>query len=272
MKVHPQYENILQFDLFNREQEIQHFSTTRLGGVSNGTYASFNMGNFSDDNPCISTRIVRSSHVFIWRSTSLSFLIKHIAVVSLLSTMTSLQWTGRRPLRHCMEWMQPSPPKGLFLCVTTADCVPIILYDKKGVVAAIHAGWKGTVGHIVAKTINEMCRLYQSSPADILAGIGPSISQPNYEVGDEVEAAFVAEGFDLSDDAVAYRKNPSSKCHLDLKEINRRELIRLGILPENIEKCTLCTFEREDLFFSARRQTEHSGRMLTGIMMENDYL
>jgi YfiH family protein len=275
MKVHPQYENILQFDLFNREQEIQHFSTTRLGGVSNGTYASFNMGNFSDDNPLhiYENRQILARMFYMEID---QFIIPHQTHSSRILVIDDDFLAMDRPT--AIETLYGvdatiTTKKGLFLCVTTADCVPIILYDKKKeVIAAIHAGWKGTVGHIVAKTINEMCRLYQSSPADILAGIGPSISQPNYEVGDEVEAAFVAEGFDLSDDAVAYRKNPSSKCHLDLKEINRRELIRLGILPENIEKCTLCTFEREDLFFSARRQTEHSGRMLTGIMMENDYL
>jgi len=160
--------------------------------------------------------------------------------------------------------------KDLFLCVTTADCVPILLYDKKQkVIAAIHAGWKGTVGRIVEKTIETMNRQYSSSPADIIAGIGPAISIKHYEVGDEVIAAFIREGFILSDQGVAFRKNTASKWHIDLKEINRRELLRLGVAEANIEKSEFCTFEREELFFSARRQTEHSGRMLTGIMMKS---
>uniref|UniRef100_UPI0026084BDD polyphenol oxidase family protein n=1 Tax=uncultured Proteiniphilum sp. TaxID=497637 RepID=UPI0026084BDD len=100
------------------------------------------------------------------------------------------------------------------------------------------------------------------------AGFGPAIDVSNYEVGDEVADRFHEQGFDLSDSTLFWRKTAASKFHIDLREINKRELIRLGI-PENmIEKSTLCTYEREDLFFSARRQTVHSGRMLTGIMMK----
>lgn len=274
MKLHPQYRNLLQFDLFRKEQRILHFSTTRLGGVSNGTYASFNMGNFSDDNPLhiYENRQILARMFFMEMD---QFVIPHQTHGTRFLVIDDDFLALDRPT--AIETMYGvdatiTAKKGIFLCATTADCVPIILYDKKKeVIAAIHAGWKGTIGRIVAKIIAEMGRLYDSSPADILAGIGPAISQAYYEVGDEMVAAFLAEGFDLSDEAVASRKNPASKYHLNLKEINRRELIRLGIPAENIEKSDLCTFEREDLFFSARRQTQHSGRMLTGIMMKNDY-
>lgn len=80
--------------------------------------------------------------------------------------------------------------------------------------------------------------------------------------------AFQEAGFDLSDKAVSYREPCSGKWHIDLTEINRRELIRLGVPESQVEISGLCTFEREDLFFSARRQTIHSGRMLTGIKLE----
>jgi YfiH family protein len=144
----------------------------------------------------------------------------------------------------------------------------VILFDRRnGAIAAIHAGWKGTVERITEKTVVEMERQFGSSPGDMLAGIGPAISASHYEVGHEVADRFREQGFDLSDAALFPRKNPASKYHVDLKEINRRELIRLGVPENRIEKSTLCTFEREDLFFSARRQTVHSGRMLTGIMM-----
>jgi len=76
---------------------------------------------------------------------------------------------------------------GLFVCVQTADCVPILLYDpQKKVVAAIHAGWKGTVSKIAQKAICKMTEQYGSNPADIVAGIGPSIHMHAYEVGPEV--------------------------------------------------------------------------------------
>ena len=271
MKQHPQHRNLLQFDLLNQEKEIVHFSTTRSGGVSNGTYASFNMGNFSDDDP-INIYENRQILARMFYMEMDRFIIPHqthsTRVLSVDDSFLALDHAAAIETMYGVDATITSK-KGIFLCATTADCIPIILYDKKReTIAAIHAGWKGTVGRIVEKTILEMNRYYHSSPADLVAGIGPGISQARYEVGDELVDTFVREGFDLSDGVVAFRKNPSSKWHLDLKEINRRELLRLGVAGENIEKSNLCTFEREELFFSARRQTEHSGRMLTGIMMK----
>ncbi|MCE5205533.1 MAG: peptidoglycan editing factor PgeF [Porphyromonadaceae bacterium] len=271
MKQHPQYRNLLQFCLLKEEKEIEHFSTTRPGGVSNGTYASFNMGNFSDDNP-INIHENRQILARMFYTEMERFIIPHQThgsrVLVIDEAFLALDQAAAIETMYGVDATITSK-KGIFLCVTTADCIPIVLYDKKrAVIAAIHAGWRGTQGRIVEKTIEEMNRRYNSSPADILAGIGPGISQIHYEVGDEVADAFSRGGFDLSDEAVAFRKNPSSKWHLDLKEINRRELLRLGVSEENIEKSDLCTFEREELFFSARRQTQHSGRMLTGIMMK----
>ena len=78
-----------------------------------------------------------------------------------------------------------------------------------------------------------------------------------------------ANGIDLSDDKVCIKNYNSSKCHINLKEINRRELINLGVLESNIEATELCTFDKQELFFSARRQTVHSGRMLTGILLKS---
>ena len=159
--------------------------------------------------------------------------------------------------------------KDVFLCITTADCVPLLLYDReKGVIAAIHAGWRGSVGGIVEKTVARMQQRFGSSPADLIAAIGPVINQSHYEVGDEVIRQFQNRGFDLSDTTLFLKKSADSKYHIDLKELNRRELIRLGVEEDKIEKSNLCTYERGDLFFSARRQTIHSGRMLTGIMMK----
>ena len=127
-------------------------------------------------------------------------------------------------------------------------------------------GWRGSVGRIVEKTIRQMQQTFNTDPSDIVAGIGPSISLKNYEVGDEVEKAFRENGFDLS--AASYRKNPSSKIHIDVKEINRLELMRLGVPETQIEKSDYCTFDNANLFFSARRQTVHCGRMLTGILLK----
>lgn len=270
MKHHPQYSNLLLFDLFEKEAIISHFTTTRHGGVSDGSYASFNLGNFSDDDP-LHIKHNRDILARMFYMDIARFIIPH-------------QTHGAKVLTIDREFLRLDPAasiealygvdatitkeKGLFLCATTADCVPIILYDrKKEVIAAIHAGWRGTVGRIVEKTVMEMIERFGSSPRDMIAGIGPAIDMRNYEVGSEVTDRFREQGFDLSDASLFFRKNPLSKYHIDLKEINRRELIRLGLPEQCIEKSVLCTYENEDLFFSARRQTVHSGRMLTGIMM-----
>ena len=270
MKPHPQYSNLLLFDLFGREDKIVHFTTTRAGGVSNGPFSSFNMGNFSDDDPLK----IRENRLILARMfyTELeNFITPHqthgTGVLTVDKAFLALDNAAATEAFYGMD-ATITQEKGIFLCATTADCLPIIIFDKKNeVIAAIHAGWRGTVGRIVEKTIAEMQRQFGSSPGDLLAGIGPAICPDHYEVGDEVEDQFQKNGFDLSDVAVSYRDNSISRLHLDLSEINRRELLRLGVPLGAIEKCNLCTFDKQELFFSARRQSVHSGRMLTGIML-----
>ncbi len=271
MKQHPLHTNLLLFDVFDTEKDIVHFTTTREGGVSNGVFSSFNMGNFSDDNPVH----IRENHEILARLLYIDinrFVIPHQTHgTKVLTIDRNFLILDRASAIEALYGVDATitQEKDIVLCATTADCVPLILYDvRKKVIASIHAGWRGTVGRIVAKTIQEMERQFGSSPGDMRAGIGPSIEMSHYEVGEDVSNRFHDEGFDLKDTTLFSRRNSSSKYHVDLKEINRRELIRLGIPEDNIEKSSLCTFGREDLFFSARRQTVHSGRMLTGIMMK----
>ena len=88
---------------------------------------------------------------------------------------------------------------GYCVCVTTADCVPVLLYDKKQhVVAAVHAGWKGTVKHIVSNVMDHLNKMFGTQGEDVIACIGPSISLESFEVGDEVYDAFEESGFDMS--------------------------------------------------------------------------
>ena len=271
MKLHPQYANLLLFDLLNQEEGIVHFSTTRVGGVSSGSFASLNTGNFSDDSPLNihenRQRIARMLYTPVE-----NFIIPHQThgnrVLTVDADFLCLHQTEAVEALYGVDAVVTNQ-QGVFLCVTTADCVPILLYDKgQGAIAAIHAGWKGTVGRIVENCLREMERQYGTSAGDLIVGMGPAISQQHYEVGDELVEAFREEGFDLSDRAVSYRESCTGKWHIDLTEINRRELIRLGVPESQVEISGLCTFENRELFFSARRQTIHSGRMLTGIKLE----
>lgn len=272
MKHHPQYNNLLQFNQLSQINEIVHFSTTRMGGISNGSYSSFNMGNFSDDSPLnIHENRKLLAHMFYMNMSD--FIVPHqthgTRVLKIDEEFLNLDHTTSIEIMYGVDSVITNI-KDKFLCVTTADCVPIIIYDRKSkAIAAIHAGWKGTSGKIVEKTISTMQNEYNSSTKDMLVGIGPAISQRNYEVGEEVIKEMETNGIDLSDAEVCIKNYNSSKCHINLKEINRRELIDLGVLESNIETTELCTFDKQELFFSARRQTVHSGRMLTGIMIKS---
>lgn len=271
MKPHSQYHNLLLFDLFDKEDSIVHFTTTRKGGVSDGAFSSFNMGNFSDDNPVniVENRMILSRMLYMDIS---RFIIPHQThgneVLVVDDNFLRLDHADTIETLYGVD-ATITQEKDIFLCITTADCVPIIVYDRKNeVIAAIHAGWRGTVERIVEKTIHMMAEKFGCHTQHMMAGIGPAIDVLNYEVGDEVVNKFQQKGFDLSDSIIFPRETSASKYHIDLKEINRRELIRLGVPEQSIECSELSTFVREDLFFSARRQTIHSGRMLTGIMMK----
>ncbi|MCD8282530.1 MAG: peptidoglycan editing factor PgeF [Prevotella sp.] len=150
--------------------------------------------------------------------------------------------------------------------VSTADCVPVLLCDRYGerVVAAIHAGWRGTVGRIAQHTIEVMTDAYNIKPETLFAVIGPAISFERFEVGDEVYDEFSRAGFDMN--GIAKRRG---KWFIDLKECNRRQLVECGIRSENIFVEPLSTYDEPELLFSARREQRGGvkcGRNFSGIV------
>ena len=150
---------------------------------------------------------------------------------------------------------------GLCICVQTADCVPVLIYDPgRKVVAAIHAGWRGTVGKIVEKTVKKMQDVFQSDPAELLAGIGPSISTLNYEVGEEVIRA-VQENFPNHDQLLLSSKN-EGKAYFDLWKANQFLLVGAGLSAQKIEIMNLCSYAESGDFFSARRDGHRRGEWL----------
>jgi len=153
---------------------------------------------------------------------------------------------------------------GIAIGVNTADCVPIVLADaEKGIVAAVHAGWKGTIKRIASNTVSEMLRL-GASPYHIQAAIGASICQDCFEVGDEVVEQFADAGFCF--DEIAYRNSATGKAHISLQETNRLILLDCGIPSENIAISGNCTRCNPNKYFSARRLGINSGRTFTGII------
>jgi purine-nucleoside/S-methyl-5'-thioadenosine phosphorylase / adenosine deaminase len=173
---------------------------------------------------------------------------------------------------------------GLLLAVQTADCIPILLVDpKKRAVAAIHAGWRGTLRRIAAKAVGHMRMDFGSKPEDLLAAIGPAIGGCCYEVGTEVAAEFLSQFADAPDFFDEFRTGdepnpiqwlnqmppghqpPPKNVLLDLRKANHSQLRALGLHENNIFVSNLCTADRPDLLFSYRKQGANSGRQMAAI-------
>jgi YfiH family protein len=188
------------------------------------------------------------------------------------------------PNELCSGDASISNTPNLLLGIQTADCVPILLLDpKKRAVAAVHAGWRGTLQRIVEKTIGRMKMEFKTNPNDLLAAIGPAIGGCCYEVGTEVAAAFhsqfanAPEWFDelrTGDEPNPLQwlnqfppglQPPPKNVRLDLRQANRAQLLAAGLSPQNTYVSDLCTACRPDLLFSYRKQGSESGRMMSVI-------
>jgi hypothetical protein len=176
---------------------------------------------------------------------------------------------------------------GLLLAVQTADCIPVLVADRKRrAVAAFHAGWRGTVKRIVESGLGRMRLEFGSRPEDMVAAIGPGIGPCCYAVGEEVLSSFDSQ-FVYAHDLFreVYEADPVrtkypmlflTQCapghspigpnlHLDLAEANRRQLLAAGIKPRSIKLVGGCTACQPELFFSHRASRGRAGRMLSAI-------
>jgi len=134
--------------------------------------------------------------------------------------------------------------------VRTADCVPVLCFDpEKNVCAAIHAGSKGTLDGVVQNAFSLMQRLFSCRSEDVLVAIGPAICLEHYEVGPEIIAAFRQK----YGERFVFEESEAARPHLDVRSTIQLILEDLGVAASNIDTLDLCTFERDDLFYSFRR-------------------
>jgi YfiH family protein len=146
---------------------------------------------------------------------------------------------------------------GLLLGIQTADCLPVLLVDPgRGLVAAAHAGWRGTAVGVAARAVAALATR-GSRPEDLLAALGPGIGPCCYEVGDELREAFGAPG------ASFFRPGPNGRLHLDVRAANVRQLLDAGLRPAALHHVVDCTRCRADLYHSYRRDGKAAGRMIS---------
>jgi YfiH family protein len=252
---------LLEFQIFEKGKALKHCITTRKGGASADKYATLNLSltvNDTEENVKYNRTLIAE----YFKITDDKIYLPqqcHTNNVKIIKETSKIE-----DLAETDALITNKP--GILLGVLTADCVPILLFDPVcKVVAAIHAGWKGTIKNIVKTTINSMSINFNCRPENILAVIGPSISQKRFEVGEEVAVKF-KQSFDKNSGIIQFNAE-TGKDHIDLQKSNRNFLIRESVKPERIESSGLCTYDNTEWFYSARRDGINCGRFGSFIMI-----
>ena len=265
---------------YNLSDDVKAFSTTRHGGVSEGNYASLNINEYCGDSKANTdaNRLLLANELGIDTNQIIMPHQTHGVESRIIGEEFATLPDGvKKMLLEGVDAVMTNIP-GMCIGVSTADCIPVLLYDEEHhAAAAIHAGWRGTQARIVHKAVQEMRMAYQTDPTKLKAVIGPGISLDNFEVGDEVYAAFEQAAFDMS--AIAekrIKRNPNAddpakaferKWHINLPLANIQMLTHNGVDEANIINTGICTFDNADNYFSARRLGIESGRIYTGIII-----
>ena len=235
--------------------------TTRMGGVSSGKYASMNMGFLSGDQE----ENVLGNYKILFSALGLDY---KKAVLSHQTHTDNIRVITNDDLGKGIVVTRDYTDvdglitniKGVALVTQFADCVPLLFYDPTlDVVAASHAGWRGTVAEIGLKTVRKMGEAFGSAPKNIKAAIGPSIGVCCYEVDNPVADKIKALSY-LNLDTILFPKG-DGKYQLDLKETNRQILLHAGIWQENICVSDSCTCCKSHFFHSHRATAGNRGNL-----------
>jgi polyphenol oxidase len=268
---------------------LWHGFSTRKGGVSQAYCAEeapgeLNLGFTAADEH---ESVVRNRQLFAEAVTGSAKtpMVTLRQIHSSVLAIASAAKPGRDRLLKADGLMTEKP--GLLLAVQTADCIPVLVADRKRrVVAAFHAGWRGTAKRIVENGIGRMRLEFGSLPEDLVAAIGPGIGACCYSVGEDVFSSFESQ-FDYAGDLFreVYDTDPvrtkypmlfltqrapghspmGPHLHLDLVEANRRQLLAAGLKSRAIHLIRGCTSCQPELFFSHRATKGHAGRMMSVI-------
>jgi len=237
---------LLQSPPLNAITGVAHAFSTRRA-----EHTKLTLGPTSSDDPMIPinrSRFLAAAGVPGWPILKLKQIHSNI-----VQDMTDT-WSSNEPLTGDAA---VTAVRGAVIGIQTADCVPILIADRESrIVAAVHAGWRGTAARIVQRTIELIRDQYSIPPAELIAAIGPHNAVCCYEVGEDVIEA-------IQDPEAFVRREEWQKPHFDQASANRKQLLEAGVPENQITSSTLCTQCRADLFFSYRREGRHAGRMLS---------
>lgn len=232
-------------EFFYSYNNLLAIESTRLGGVSKPPFASLNLGAFTND---LKETVQQNKEILY---SDLGINGDQIA--------SSFQCHGNEVLNVFEPGYYEgfdaliTNKKNIFLQILVADCTPILLFDPQNeVVAAIHAGWRGTANNIVQKTLEKMKDVFITNPSDCLAYVGTCITQPFFEVDKDV-----ADNFDQEFYVFDKEKD---KYFIDLKACNVRALSDAGLMKNHITISPFCTVKDNDLYFSHRHEKGTTGR------------
>lgn len=237
----------IQPGIFTAYREICALQTTRHGGTSPEPFATLNLGHNTPDEPA---NVLKNRQILCSRLG-----IDPSSLVTAEQVHGTTVYEAVEGGHHAGYDAFITDRKNVFLCILTADCYPILLYDHEHKAAgAVHAGWKGTASNAAGMTIKAMKERFGTSPSLCLAYIGTGISGSAYEVGREVADRF-------SDKHLAV--SPGGKILLDLASANLDQLLDAGIPRNSIEVSPFCTVRDNRDFFSYRKEKGKTGRMIT---------
>ncbi|MBI5464175.1 MAG: peptidoglycan editing factor PgeF [Ignavibacteriales bacterium] len=235
---------IVTSEMLGKSPELRFGISTRKGGVSGGAFGmnlSYNVGDDRDS--------VRQNRLRFFGS--LGIVEANVAYPMQCHSGVAKEAPDPGSYAECDALV--TNKSGVYLAITVADCVPIFLWDSRAnVVAAIHAGWRGTVARIVGTTVNLMQKQFGAHTEHIVGFIGPAAGACCYEIGHDVANQFNGAN-------VAIR---NGRTFVDLKKANLDHMVEMGVSAGNIEMNTTCTICSPETCHSFRRDTHRSGRMM----------
>lgn len=240
-----------QFEMWE-DVPFQHGIFTRLGGVSTAPWGTLNLGGTVGDTP----QAVSENHRRMYEALGVNR--ERVCTVWQVHSADTVVAYHPAPNR---KWLDRADGVVIDradtpLAMRFADCVPILFYDPiKSAIGMSHAGWRGTILGAQTSVVEAMQQAYGSNPADIQAGIGPSIGPDCFQVGEEVVSEFENAFGDL---AGLIKRASDGTAYLNLWEANRRKLAEAGLTQ--IEVAEICTASNTDEFFSHRAEKGRTGR------------